>query len=388
MTAGAVAVVVVITLVFFSFTSAVQNGIYTSVTQAAGHLQVHVAGYRGIRDRRELLIKEQDLVPRLARTLDSPDIVTALSVPGLLESEGRSYGIVLQGLNQPEAVRERFRTQYLAAGDLPAPDDVEHIVLGEKLALNLQVGLGDTVYLYAPGTEGYGASAYTVGGIAVLPASESAALSSLLAAQELAAPEAINRLEIVFPNFQRETDDAALPALKTRVQTELGDVYSVETWAELSSEMAGFVAFFSRIRLVLAFIFFVLAGLLVANTVYLSVIERVREFGVMHALGIPEHKVVAMVLTESVLLCFTGALIGLVVGSLLVGLTAQGISFPAEVTAFLAEQGLPKVFYGGVSRQQVVLTVLFTFLTAALAALVPALNAGRLDPAEAMRFTA
>lgn len=388
MTLGAVAVVVIITMVFFSFTGAVQNGIYTSVTRASGHLQVHVAGYREIRDRRELLIEDNSLETRLSNTLGQADIVSALTVPGLMESDGRSYGIVLQGLKQPDTVRERFQTEFLLEGVLPETNDVEHIALGEKLALNLQVGLGDTVYLYAPGTDGYGASAYIVSGILSLPASERMALSSLLAAQELAAPEAINRLDISFPSFQRETDDRALPNLRTRAQAELGDSYSVETWSELSSDMAGFVAFFSRIRIVLALIFFVLAGLLVSNTVYLSVMERVREFGVLNALGTPKYKVILMVLSESVLLCFTGAVLGFMVGSLLVGLSAQGISFPAEVSDFLAEQGLPKIFYGSISRQQIVVTVLFTFITATLSALVPAFNAGELEPAEAMRFTA
>jgi ABC-type lipoprotein release transport system permease subunit len=69
-------------------------------------------------------------------------------------------------------------------------------------------------------------------------------------------------------------------------------------------------------------------------------------------------------------------------------LSAQGIRLPTEIADFFAEQGLPRVFYGSISLQQVTISLIFTFLTAIIAALLPALQAGELEPAEAMRFRA
>lgn len=390
-TASAVAVVVIITMTFFGFTGAAQNGIYYSATRVAGHLQVHVKDYRKTRAVSDLLIDDDAITSTLKGTFDKAfvqaDIVSVLAVPGLIESEGRSFGILLQGLEQPKNVRERFHTEYLQKGLLPETTDVEGIALGEKLALNLQVEIGDTVYMYAPGTNGYGAAAYIVTGIVAVPNSEVFAFSSLLAAQELAAPESINRVEIIFPDFNRSSNDNALIDLQAKTQDALGNGYIVETWSEITPELAGFVGYFNRISLFMAFIFFILAGFLVANTIYLSVMERIREFGVLRALGLRQYKIMYMVLLESILLCFSGAIIGIIVSLLIIMQMSQGIHFPAEITQFLVEQGLPRVFYGSISLKQIVITVSFTLLTATLSALLPAFSAGKLEPVEAMRFS-
>ena len=93
MTAGAVAVVVIITLSFFGFTGAAQNGIYYNATRVAGHLQVHVKDYLQTRDMQDLLIEDgSDLTSTLEETFIKAnvkaDIVSALAVPGLIESDG------------------------------------------------------------------------------------------------------------------------------------------------------------------------------------------------------------------------------------------------------------------------------------------------------------
>ena len=116
--------------------------------------------------------------------------------------------------------------------------------------------------------------------------------------------------------------------------------------------------------------------------------ERIREFGVLRALGLRQYRVMNMVLSESVLLCFSGAIIGLTIGSLILVRMGQGMHFPPEVAQFLAEQGLPEVFYGSVGLKQIVLTVGFTLITATISALLPAFSAGKLEPVEAMRFSA
>jgi ABC-type lipoprotein release transport system permease subunit len=54
----------------------------------------------------------------------------------------------------------------------------------------------------------------------------------------------------------------------------------------------------------------------------------------------------------------------------------------------LAEQGLPRIFYGSITAREIIITLVFTLMTASLSALLPAMTASRLEPVEAMRFTA
>src|SRR5574337_22244 len=191
---GAVAFVVWLSLVYFGLVGAMKNGLYTNLTEATGHLQVHTAGYRDARDFRQTLIRNADAVRvRLLSEALPGELVSALDVPALLSGESRARGVLLTGLDQPPGVRRRFEAKYLGQGTLPAPGDLEGIALGGGLARMLKVGIGDLVYAYAPGTDGSGASAYRVVGLLAFPESTvnaRAAIASLAAAQDLAAPGA------------------------------------------------------------------------------------------------------------------------------------------------------------------------------------------------------
>jgi putative ABC transport system permease protein len=74
------------------------------------------------------------------------------------------------------------------------------------------------------------------------------------------------------------------------------------------------------IRFGISLVALIVGGLLVANTVMMSVYERIREFGLMRALGAKRNFIFGLVLLESLLLGVVGGLLGLVVGQLASGL--------------------------------------------------------------------
>lgn len=391
MTAGAIALVVLITLIFFGLSTATDNGIYQRLTERVGHLQVHVAGYREVREFADGLIDAAAVQTKLQATLPEAEMVASLDVPGLLEGDGRSRGIVLSGMFHSAALRARFSDTHLVAGVLPQPDDLQGIALGGRLARALQVELGDTVYMYAPGVLGFGAAAYTVVGLldygeALLDSRS--AMVSLAAAQELAAPDAVSRFGLQFPDITRVVDDVQILEHQEALAAALGPAYLVETWRQIEPSLAATIELTEPIMAVFSAIFFILAGLLVTNTIYLSLIERVREFGVIMALGANRRKVIGMVLTESLLLCLAGAAVGAALGGISLAFMAQGFSFPEPLASAYVELGLPRVFYAGITASQVLTVLVFTLVTALLAALIPARTAGKLEPVEAMRFTA
>jgi ABC-type lipoprotein release transport system permease subunit len=317
-------------------------------------------------------------------------MVGSLQIPGLLAGENRSRGLMLQGQDWPELLRDDFESDYLAEGTFVEGDNVFGIMLGKSLATALEVGLGDEVFVYAPGTDGYGAAAYTVEGLLDFadPNREiNAAYLSLTAAQELAAPDALSRLELHYPEINTVKEDDLIVGDLTAIRNALGSEVEVETWRQLDPSLAGFLRLIVPVLIVVTIIFFVLAGLLVLNTVYLSALERVREFGMIISLGASGRRIMGMVTLESVLMCLSGAVIGLAIGLGLVALGSNGFRFPGYAEEILAEVGLPNVMYLSLEWWQVLLAVVFAVLTAIFAALGPARMAGNIEPAEAMRYT-
>lgn len=395
-TLGAVALVVALSILYYSMGGASKNSIYQNLTETLGHVQIHVDGYRGIRDAERLLIRDAEEVRgAAAATLDaelgagaSYDLVAALDVPGLLSGENRSRAVLLTGQDVDGAASARLAEE-LSAGRFLRADDVGAIVLGASLADALEVAVGDDVYAYAPGGEGFGAAGYRVVGLLDFddPQREIAgAFVPLADARDLYAPGAASRFEVHLPEVRRVTEDDVSARLADALAAELPDL-EVEAWSALDPLLAGALELIDPMVMAISVIFFVLAGLLVVNTVYLGLMERIREFGVIISLGAAGRRVMRMITLESVLLCAGGALVGTALGLLIVARLAQGFSIPG-LEEYYASFGMNPVLYASVTPLQVTFAAVFALVTGVLAALWPASLAARLEPVEAMRFTA
>ena len=388
-TASAVALVVLSTLLFFGLAEAMKNGMFQVLTERAGHLVVTRAGADEAREFDAHLIREAARVEAALREVAGEgELAVLLEVPVLASNGSRSRGIQLVGLRQTPGLERQFAHDYLSAGRLPAPESLDEIVLGESLARALRVDVGEVVYIFAPGTEGLGAGAYTLVGLLDFPEAAlegRTAYVSLAAAQELAAPEAATRFQLHLPDLHRITDEDWLEQVRDRLAQPLGPELHVKTWREAEPGLATLLDLVDPIMLVFNGLGFVLAGLLVVNTVYLSLAERIREFGVIIALGADRWRVMRMVISESLVLVLTGTAVGTVLGLGFIARLAQGFRFPDALTEYTVELGIPAVMYAGLTTGQLVITILFAVGTALAAALWPAWVAGRLQPVEAMR---
>jgi ABC-type lipoprotein release transport system permease subunit len=387
---GAVALVVAFSVLYYGIGGAAGNSMYTQLTSSSGQVQVHVADYRDAREFSAGLVR--DAAGVRSTVIDHAEggaVVGVLDVPALLIHGDRSRALALSGRDWPPSVRRDYLQTNALTGDFVTSGDTTGIVLGRSLARALGVEPGDRVQVYAPGTEGFGAASFTVRGVLDVldPALQArTALVSLEAAQEVAAPDAVSRFEVHYPAVKRVADDA----VSTRVSRALAPALpqlEVESWRQVSPGLVKLLNAFGPMLAIITLIFYVLAGLLVINTVYLSIIERIREFGVLVSLGMTGRRLLRLVTIESVLLCAAGALVGGVVGTVGVAMLGRGFTVPG-FQQYIASFGMDPMFYPSVTPAQVAQAVGFALITGVLAALWPASLAARLEPVEAMRFTA
>jgi putative ABC transport system permease protein len=140
---------------------------------------------------------------------------------------------------------------------------------------------------------------------------------------------------------------------------------------ELSMISSAFDSIFSVLNLIGIFIgiFAMLVGIVsVANIMFVSVKERTSVIGIKKALGAKRMVVLLEFLIESIVLCLVGGIIGL-------GLVAAVITILSEVIEF--------DMY--LSWGNMVLGVLVSVMVGIVSGFIPALQASRMDPVEAMR---
>lgn len=397
LSASVVAVAVFFSLVFSGFVGALTNAQYLGITRSVGHLSLRVKNAEEARTFQDSLIGQVGTVKARLSGAGLPagtQMVTSLEVPALLAGETRSRGVLLLGNDAAQPAGKESPLGTVRQGRLPGPDEPDAIALGAALAKALGLKLGDTVFAYAPGSEGQGQGLYRVVGLLSAPDSTAEgkiAYLPLRAAQTLAAPDGASRLEVHLPGLTHASDDVKVAALQQKLAATLPPTLELQTWQKAYPSLAQLLVQMRPMVLSFNVLFFILAGLLVVNTIYLSLLERTREFGVIIALGAGPGKVTRMVLLESLLLCAVGALAGAVLGLGLIAATARGIPTNAIPSMQVMQGGgasLAETLYPSLLPGDIAFAVLFTVLTALLAAWWPARLAAKLEPVEAMRFVA
>lgn len=130
-----------------------------------------------------------------------------------------------------------------------------------------------------------------------------------------------------------------------------------------------FLLLFNFIFLVVGVVSLITGGIVIANILLASVVERVREFGTRMALGATAGAIFAHVLAEVLVVTVMGGLVGLGLGAALTGVVAHFMQMPAVVSPFIATVSLTTALTVGL-----------------IAGLFPALRASRLAPVEALRY--
>ena len=125
----------------------------------------------------------------------------------------------------------------------------------------------------------------------------------------------------------------------------------------------------------------------IVNTMFMSVMERTREFGVMVAIGTTPAQLLTIVLIESFILGFIASMAGLLLGSLVVFYHSQ---YGFDMTLITSSNysvdhiAFDALVYPILQIKPFISTVVVTIGFVMVAGFLPALRAARLKPVDAM----
>ena len=135
---------------------------------------------------------------------------------------------------------------------------------------------------------------------------------------------------------------------------------------------------------VIGFILFILISLGVINSLFMSIYERIYEFGVLSAIGTSRWEVISLVLLEALFLGIISSLIGLVIGSVAnYYFSLNGLP--------LGEMEFSGVMFGNgnlyteLASDQLIFFPLYVILLTLIVSIYPALFASRIIPTEALQ---
>jgi putative ABC transport system permease protein len=389
LTMGAIAIGTAVVIFAWGFGEGIVGWMtHTAQNARLGAMQVHAAGYFDVVDAdpmRSTFAVDTDLRAGIASVDGVRGVSERLHLTGLLTTGSRSAMVMVDALDpvaEPTVCPERLSGITGGAQTLARP---RAIVLGRELAKSLGVGVGASVTLQASTITGaQNALDFMVvdvtAGAAFLESKRLVTIN-IADGRELTSAEG-KVVELAVGVTDDVDSDADVDDVARRVSAALktDGALEVHTWRELSPFMRDSVA---RIRVVLrgvSVVLFVVVVFGVANTMLMSIYERVREIGTMLALGMTRQRILELFLLEASILAGVGAGAGAVVGSAVVlALAQQGIDFTppgAGSAAVIVPVWSPAV---------VVVVVVAAVVGAVAATVAPARRVSRLPPTEALR---
>ena len=343
--------------------------------------------------------------PTLTRTVQGTDRLKRLAA-----DDERVIRIVerITGFNMLSTARENIGAGFIAVS--PEQEDDETlslldaivegqffssstdggIILGEKLASNLDVELGSKVVYTLTDKEGEIVSALARvsgivrtgspsvdAGICLLP------IDTVREVVGFAPDEAIQIA--AFIDDQRASD-AVVAELGSEVP---GDV-AVLAWHELQPDLAVFIAMKVGGAKVMMLVLAALVAAGIFNTLFVSVMERLREFGIMLAVGFSPGQLFRLIMLESAWLAVIGLTAAAVVtvGPYLY-LASTGIDISGMIPADqmeIAGVGMSTILRVGIYGENVTLIGVSALLAILLSGVYPAWRAGQADPVETIRL--
>jgi ABC-type lipoprotein release transport system permease subunit len=147
-------------------------------------------------------------------------------------------------------------------------------------------------------------------------------ISEAKGAEMLDAAGSAREIRLLLSN--RDDADRVASEVAKALATGDGPPLRIQSWQTINSTIFVLLLFVKTMLGIIMALFAVVAGAIIANTSLMSVMERLREFGTMRAIGLRAAALERLILVEGAILGSAGALIGIALGSLVVSLLAQG----------------------------------------------------------------
>lgn len=369
-------------------TGVYQRMIDSGVKAGSGHIALYHRDYPGTRSE-ALSFAPEDLVQQLSNLPGIRAALPRLYLPALAQSSRESRGILLIGL---DAEKEQPHNPYLK--ELPEssrlrPGNLRDALLGKKLMEELQLKDGQKFVVRLQSRSGeMAAELFRVRGIletGIPEVDRATIMVNRPAAERLAGMEnQIHELALILGDPQAQ--EALLPQVRAMVSSS-PEIRALG-WEEAMPNLANAIRLDYASQKVIFAIILIIVGIGVINTLLMSVMERIREFGVMLALGMRPRDLASVILLEGFLLGVVSAILGSLFGVLATWyLKVRGIDLRAFISESIEVGG---VVFDPVLRARwdlpaMAWAALFMVLLCTLAAIYPARKAARTAPATAMR---
>ncbi len=360
----------------------VDDMIEQGIRNLPGHIQVQHPGYL---DDPSVVNSIPEPEGDLLAALNQPETrrwATRIRVPAVIASERESHGINLLGV-EPGAEQDiSGLPARISDGRFLQTNQDQGIVIGHRLAQRLETRLGKRVVVMSQDPDNnISERGFRIVGIyrAKMPGLEESNVYAARATLQklLRIDGRVSQIVLVGEDYRD------IEILYRKVRKAAPESLEVKTWSEVDSYLAAMFDMMDGFVLVWVIIIFLALSFGLVNTLVMAVFERVREIGLIQAIGMRPSMILYQILLESLLLL----LIGLIIGNLLAIVTVKPLESGLDVSIVaegMALMGAGSTLYPSLTLHDMVLANTVVIVLGILTSILPAWRAAGLDPVRAL----
>ena len=380
---------IVFSVLFACFMRSMQEGTYDRMIDNvvkfySGYLQVQHHAYWDEKTLENSLSED----PRLTQTIEAIDDV--LLVTPRLESfalsahQDNSRPVFVMGILPRREERIIRLSHKITSGELLSDDDPDAMI-SEGLARFLKLSVGDTLVMISQGYHGVSAAAkFAVKAIFSHPAPDlnnNMVFLSLPAAQNFYSAYDRYTSEVIMVR-----DHYKVEPVRRAIAGLLPPDLRVMTWDEMQPELLNMIEADRAGGIVMMLILYLVIGFGIFGTVMMMLYERKREFGVINAIGMQKSKINRVVFTETILLGFLGALIGIFVTvPFIFYFYRNPIPLTGDMAEAMLEYGIEPFMFFSIQPMLFVNQALIVFILCLFIAVLMMIRIGRMKMIKALR---
>ena len=348
-----------------------------------GDIQVFAADYR----QKPSIYSRIDEPGGLIESLDGIGFKAAPRLLGgaLVAARNESAGVSLRGVELASDDRVSTIFGQVNSGQWLASDDPRGVVVGRRLARTLGVKEGDELVILSQATDGSIANdLFYVRGVLATTSDATDRAGVFMNAESFreffVLPDGAHQLLV------RRPPGVELEAATSQVAGLAPDL-DVKSWKQLMPTFATIIESTSQMMVMVIFVMYVVIAILILNATLMAVFERVREFGVLKALGVTPGSVAGLILIETAMQTVIALAIGLILSlPALWYLSSFGLDSGALAGAGVAGMTFDSKWYALVTPQSFTTPTTVLLAVVVIGAVYPAIKAARILPVEAMRY--
>ena len=359
----------------------VDDMVRQGIVALPGHVQVHAGVYR---DDPSVTHSLPAPGKALLEVLNGEQVLawaSRVKVPAMISSEYENRGVVLLGVDPGAELALGFDPDDVVEGRFLSAKDDRGIVIGRKLAERLETRLGKRIVVMSQDPE----NAIADRGFRIVGIFK-AELESREESIVYAGRDVIQAMLGIGTDVSEVAvlghDYRSPGTLATNVQ-DAAPGLEVLSWLELDPYLSTMMKVMDGFVLVWMVVIFLALSFGLVNTLMMAIFERVREIGLMRALGMRPSAIVYEILVESLMLLALGLLVGNVLAISTIIPLKSGIDV-SVVAEGMEMMGASSMLYPVLQWSDVLLANAVVIVLGILTSLLPAWRASQYRPVEAL----